>query len=261
MGESAGPRRAGATCSSTRRAPSARGWRSCTRRSTSPRSRPAPRRRLARAQRHRARVAALRGRARVRPVRRQPHHRRVHPHRRDARNDTVGGRDDRRWTLIRRVARTSSGSEGDRPRAALGRARPPRRDRLDDRPAGLGQVDDRRRRRGARCSARAAPPTCSTGTTSATGSTATSASRPRTAPRTCAAPPRSSALLADAGVVVLVALVSPYRADRDGRPGASTTRRGLPFLEVHVATSPRGVRAARPEGPLRPRPRRRAARA
>jgi adenylyl-sulfate kinase len=45
-----------------------------------------------------------------------------------------------------------------------------------------------------------------------------------------------SALLADAGVVVLVALVSPYRADREGARAAHA-RRGLPFLEVWVATS------------------------
>ncbi len=45
-----------------------------------------------------------------------------------------------------------------------------------------------------------------------------------------------SALLADAGVVVLVALVSPYRADRQAARGAHD-RRGLPFLEVWVATS------------------------
>src|SRR3954451_10868189 len=44
-----------------------------------------------------------------------------------------------------------------------------------------------------------------------------------------------SALLADAGVVVLVALVSPYRADRDAAR-AVHSERGLPFLEVHVAT-------------------------
>jgi adenylyl-sulfate kinase len=45
-----------------------------------------------------------------------------------------------------------------------------------------------------------------------------------------------AALLADAGVVVLVALVSPYRADR---AAARTVheRLELPFLEVHVATS------------------------
>jgi adenylyl-sulfate kinase len=44
-----------------------------------------------------------------------------------------------------------------------------------------------------------------------------------------------SALLADAGVVVLVALVSPYRADRAAARTAHE-RRELPFLEVHVAT-------------------------
>jgi adenylyl-sulfate kinase len=45
-----------------------------------------------------------------------------------------------------------------------------------------------------------------------------------------------SALLADAGVVVLVALVSPYRADREAARAAHD-RRGLPFLEVWVATA------------------------
>ena len=45
-----------------------------------------------------------------------------------------------------------------------------------------------------------------------------------------------AALLADAGVVVLVALVSPYRADR-AAARAAHDRLGLPFLEVHVATS------------------------
>ncbi len=45
-----------------------------------------------------------------------------------------------------------------------------------------------------------------------------------------------AALLADAGVVVLVALVSPYRADR-AAARAVHERLELPFLEVHVATS------------------------
>jgi adenylyl-sulfate kinase len=45
-----------------------------------------------------------------------------------------------------------------------------------------------------------------------------------------------AALLADAGVVVLVALVSPYRADR-AAARAVHVRHELPFLEVHVATS------------------------
>jgi bifunctional enzyme CysN/CysC len=45
-----------------------------------------------------------------------------------------------------------------------------------------------------------------------------------------------AALLADAGVLVLVALVSPYRADR-AAARAVHDRLRLPFLEVHVATS------------------------
>jgi adenylyl-sulfate kinase len=45
-----------------------------------------------------------------------------------------------------------------------------------------------------------------------------------------------AALLADAGVVALAALVSPYRADRDAARAAHE-HRGLPFLEVWVSTS------------------------
>jgi adenylyl-sulfate kinase len=45
-----------------------------------------------------------------------------------------------------------------------------------------------------------------------------------------------SALLAEAGVVVLVALVSPYHADR-AAARAVHERLELPFVEVHVATS------------------------
>ena len=45
-----------------------------------------------------------------------------------------------------------------------------------------------------------------------------------------------AALLADAGVIALAALVSPYAADR-AAARAAHARRGLPFLEVHVATS------------------------
>jgi adenylyl-sulfate kinase len=67
-----------------------------------------------------------------------------------------------------------------------------------------------------------------------------------------------SALLADAGVVVLVALVSPYRADR-AAARAAHERRGLPFLEVHVATpleecerrDPKGLYARARAGELR----------
>jgi adenylyl-sulfate kinase len=67
-----------------------------------------------------------------------------------------------------------------------------------------------------------------------------------------------SALLADAGVVVLVALVSPYRADRDAARAAHD-RRALPFLEVWVATSleecerrdPKGLYARARSGDLK----------
>jgi bifunctional enzyme CysN/CysC len=45
-----------------------------------------------------------------------------------------------------------------------------------------------------------------------------------------------AALIADAGVVALAALVSPYVADRDAARAAHA-HRGLPFLEIHVATS------------------------
>jgi adenylyl-sulfate kinase len=45
-----------------------------------------------------------------------------------------------------------------------------------------------------------------------------------------------AALLADAGVVCLAALVSPYAADR-AAARAAHDRRELPFLEVHVATT------------------------
>jgi len=43
-------------------------------------------------------------------------------------------------------------------------------------------------------------------------------------------------LLAQAGVVALAPLVSPYRVDRD-RVRARHEEAGVPFLEVHVATS------------------------
>ena len=44
-----------------------------------------------------------------------------------------------------------------------------------------------------------------------------------------------AALIADAGVVALVALVSPYVADRDAAR-AVHRHRGMAFLEIHVAT-------------------------
>ena len=43
-------------------------------------------------------------------------------------------------------------------------------------------------------------------------------------------------MLADAGIVVLASLVSPFRADRD-RVRAVHASRGIPFFEAHVAVS------------------------
>src|SRR5918997_6012655 len=67
-----------------------------------------------------------------------------------------------------------------------------------------------------------------------------------------------AALLADAGVTVLVALVSPYRADR-AAARAIHERHGLPFLEVWVSTpleecerrDPKGLYARARRGELR----------
>src|SRR4051794_39496473 len=56
-----------------------------------------------------------------------------------------------------------------------------------------------------------------------------------------------AALIADAGVVCLAALVSPYAADREAARAAHE-RRGLAFLEVHVATSLAECEARDPKG-------------
>jgi adenylyl-sulfate kinase len=56
-----------------------------------------------------------------------------------------------------------------------------------------------------------------------------------------------AALLADAGVVCLAALVSPYAADRDAARAAHA-RRELPFLEIHVATTLAECEARDPKG-------------
>jgi bifunctional enzyme CysN/CysC len=56
-----------------------------------------------------------------------------------------------------------------------------------------------------------------------------------------------AALLADAGVVALVALVSPYVADRDAAR-AVHAHRGLPFVEVHVATTVQECERRDPKG-------------
>ena len=123
-----------------------------------------------------------------------------------------------------------------RPRAALEALGGPRRDGLAHRPAGVGQVDDRRRGRGAaarrrprRLPARRRQPA------------PRPQRRPRllgraTAPRTSAAPPRSRALFADAGRrrARRARLALPRRPRR--RRATLHEARGLPFLEVCVDT-------------------------
>lgn len=56
-----------------------------------------------------------------------------------------------------------------------------------------------------------------------------------------------AALIADAGVICLAALVSPYAADRQAARAAHE-RRELPFVEVHVATSLAECEARDPKG-------------
>ena len=55
-------------------------------------------------------------------------------------------------------------------------------------------------------------------------------------------------LMADAGLIVIVALVSPFRADRTRAAALLPEGR---FLEIFVDTPIEVCRAARPQGPLR----------
>jgi adenylyl-sulfate kinase len=56
-----------------------------------------------------------------------------------------------------------------------------------------------------------------------------------------------AALFADAGVVALVSLVSPFAADRD-RAREAHERGGLPFAEVYVAAPPEECERRDPKG-------------
>jgi adenylyl-sulfate kinase len=56
-----------------------------------------------------------------------------------------------------------------------------------------------------------------------------------------------AALFADAGVVALVSLVSPFAADRE-RARAAHERAGLPFAEVYVSTPPEECERRDPKG-------------
>ena len=66
-----------------------------------------------------------------------------------------------------------------------------------------------------------------------------------------------AALMADAGLTVLVPVISPYRADR-AQARAAHEAAGLPFIEVFVDTPLAVCEERRPEGPVRQGARRRA---
>ena len=123
-----------------------------------------------------------------------------------------------------RRARTSSGTTSEvAARRALGATGRARRDGVVHRPVGLGQVDGRGRGR-ARCSSTRGVLDlhCSTATTCATGSTATSGSPPTTATENVRRVGEVARLFADAGVVALVPLISPYRGRARPRPARCT---------------------------------------
>ena len=80
---------------------------------------------------------------------------------------------------------------------------------------------------------RAATPTSSTATMSATASTAISASPTPTASKTSAASPKWRELMADAGLIVIVSFISPFRAER--RMARELMAEGE-FVEVFVDT-------------------------
>ena len=174
----------------------------------------------ARAQRDRPGHAAHHGAAVRRRVPPQPHHRQLHPHRRGHERDRRRGDDPRPVGTVTdepRRARTSSGTRA-RSRAPSAGAPPDvaRRDGVVHRPVGLGQVDGRERARAALLTERGVltlharrrqpPPRAQR--------------RPRVhAPTTATENVRRvgevARLFADAGVVALVPLISPYRAGRD----------------------------------------------
>ena len=141
------------------------------------------------------------------------------------------------------------------PRAALGVARPRRRDAVVHGPAGRRQVDDRGRRRGAPDRRRPARPSCSTATTCATASTATSASTRTRAARTCAAP-RTSRGCSPSRARSRWSASSAPTPPTARRPPRCTRPTSSAFIEIFVRRPAGAVRAARPQGPLRARARR-----
>ena len=199
---------------------------------------------------------------RRRPLRRQPHDGRVHPRRRGLQRHRRRGHGPRGPRDPAEGAAALAGRhlarDGAAPRPALVVAAHARRDGVAHRPARLGQVE-RRRRAGAlarRVRPRRVLPR-----------------RRQPAPRHLGRPGFSPAdrtenirrvahlarLMADSGMVAIASLVSPTRHDRAlARELHQAARAEVPRgLRQHAA---RGVRGARPEGPLRPGPRGQAAR-
>ena len=196
----------------------------------------------ARGQRHRPRLDPHHLAALLRRVPAEPHHRQLHPRRprhqphrrrRDDHRRRRRAADRRRHSVVADniTFHPSSLSREERCEALGTRGR----DDLDDRPLRLRQVDDRRRRRAHAWSAAAAPPTCSTATTSATASTPTSASARRTGPRTCAGSARSRSCWPSPAWSRSSPWSAPTRTTAT-RSGAAHEAAGIPFFEVFVDT-------------------------
>ena len=154
---------------------------------------------------------ALGGAHRLRRLRRQPRHRRLHPdrplHQRHGR-----GRDDR-LRLAPRHQRPLAGA-GRRQGARAGDEGAEAGGALVHRPIGLRQVHHRQPGRAGAASRRADTPTSSTATTSGMASIAIWGSPTRTGSRTSGAWGRRAKLFVDAGLIVLVSFISPFRSER-----------------------------------------------
>ena len=132
-------------------------------------------------------------------------------------------------------------------RAPLGRARAARSDDLADRPLGLGQVDDRRRRSRSACVGAGRFAYVLDGDNLRHGLNRDLGFDDRSRTENVRRAGEVARLLADAGAVVLVGLISPIAADRElvRRMHAESD---LEFLEVHVDTSLQACERRDPKG-------------
>ncbi len=160
----------------------------------------------------------------------QPHHRQLHPHRRGHDRDRRRGDDPRRAAGLsapvsssspeRRLARERV-SRAD----ALGAPRCARRDGVAHRAVGLGQVDDRVRRRERARRQRGVLAYTLDGDNLRHGLNGDLGFSAEDRAENVRRVGEVARLFADAGVVALVPLISPYRAGRDARPRAARGRR------------------------------------